>query len=219
MKNINKAFIEFNKEFQGLTPDGKNPFFKSTYITLDGILQTVRPLLAKHDLAVFQNAFTDNEWICVKTTILHSSGENIESDVMKMKPVKNDPQAIGSCITYMKRYSIGAALGICESVDDDGNAATYGNGSPQSKPVPKQPQRKQEQPTNTVVAPKAVYLNQEGQNYINQLIHQYAEAKNEDVIELMDNMFKSYGISNLNQLTHIQGEELARKLQKKLATN
>ena len=43
-KNLFKDFIEFQKEFKGMTPDATNPFFKSSYITLDGILETVRPV-------------------------------------------------------------------------------------------------------------------------------------------------------------------------------
>lgn len=128
--NLFKSFIKFQNEFKGLKPDASNPFFKSSYITLDGILETVRPLLAKYGLAVMQEATGDGEYIFVRTKLIHESGEMIETDILKMKPQKNDPQQMGSCITYAKRYQLGALLGICESADDDGNKATYGNGSP-----------------------------------------------------------------------------------------
>lgn len=128
-----KAFIKFQSEFQGMKPDASNPFFKSSYITLDGILETVRPILAKHELAVMQEATGDGEFIYVKTKLIHGSGEMLETDLLKMKPQKNDPQQMGSCITYAKRYQLAALLGICESVDDDGNKATYGNGQPDIK--------------------------------------------------------------------------------------
>lgn len=128
--SINKAFIDFQKEFKGLKPDAKNPFFKSTYISLDGILETVRPILAKNGLAVLQEATGDGEYVFVKTKLLHESGEVIETDLLKMKPQKNDAQQMGSCITYAKRYQLGALLGICESIDDDGNKATFGKAKP-----------------------------------------------------------------------------------------
>lgn len=128
--NLFKAFIKFETEFKGLKPDANNPFFKSSYITLDGILETVRPILAKNGLAVIQEATGDGEFIFVRTKLIHESGDFLETDVLKMKPAKNDPQQMGSCITYAKRYQLGALLGICESVDDDGNKATYGNGQP-----------------------------------------------------------------------------------------
>ena len=132
-KNLFKDFIEFQKEFKGMTPDGTNPFFKSSYITLDGILETVRPILSKHNLCVLQEATGDGEYIFVKTKLAHISGEILETDILRMKPQKNDPQSMGSCITYAKRYQLAALLGICESVDDDGNKATYPDKTPQSK--------------------------------------------------------------------------------------
>ena len=132
-KNLFKDFIEFQKEFKGMTPDATNPFFKSSYITLDGILETVRPILSKHGLCVLQEATGDGEYIFVKTKLAHVSGEILETDILKMKPQKNDPQSMGSCITYAKRYQLAALLGICESVDDDGNKATYPDKTPQSK--------------------------------------------------------------------------------------
>ena len=132
-KNLFKDFIEFQKEFKGMTPDATNPFFKSAYITLDGILETVRPILSKHGLCVLQEATGDGEYIFVKTKLAHVSGEILETDILRMKPQKNDPQSMGSCITYAKRYQLAALLGICESVDDDGNKATYPDKTPQSK--------------------------------------------------------------------------------------
>ena len=134
MENICKAFVKFQSEFKGMKPDSSNPFFKSTYISLDGILETARPILAKNGLAVIQEATGDGDYIFVKTKLIHESGEMIETEVLKMKPQKNDPQSMGSCITYSKRYQLAALLGICECIDDDANIATYGNSSPdQSK--------------------------------------------------------------------------------------
>ena len=131
MENIYKAFVKFQSEFKGMKPDSSNPFFKSTYISLDGILETARPILAKNGLAVIQEATGDGEYIFVKTKLIHESGEMIETEVLKMKPQKNDPQSMGSCITYSKRYQLAALLGICECIDDDANIATYGNSSPE----------------------------------------------------------------------------------------
>lgn len=130
MENIYKAFVKFQSEFKGMKPDSSNPFFKSTYISLDGILETVRPILAKNGLAIIQEATGDGEYIFVKTKLIHESGEMIETEILKMKPQKNDPQSMGSCITYSKRYQLAALLGICECVDEDANLATFGYSSP-----------------------------------------------------------------------------------------
>ena len=56
--------------------------------------------------------------------MIQSTGEWIEYDPIKMKPVKNDPQSIGSAITYAKRYALSAIFGITSDPDDDGNEAT-----------------------------------------------------------------------------------------------
>ena len=131
MENICKAFVKFQSEFKGMKPDSSNPFFKSTYISLDGILETARPILAKNGLAVIQEATGHGEYIFVKTKLIHESGEMIETEVLKMKPQKNDPQSMGSCITYSKRYQLAALLGISECIDDDANTAPYGNSGPE----------------------------------------------------------------------------------------
>ena len=44
-----------------------------------------------------------------------------------MIPIKNDPQVLGSLITYLKRYQLAALMGISSEVDDDGNKATGAN--------------------------------------------------------------------------------------------
>jgi hypothetical protein len=60
----------------------------------------------------------------VVTVILHSSGEYIESEPIFATPVKQDAQATGSVITYLKRYSLSAMFGITSDEDDDGNLAS-----------------------------------------------------------------------------------------------
>ena len=105
MKELYGSFINFQKEFKGMKADASNPFFKSTYITLDGILETVRPLLVKNGLAIIQNAFSDDEDnMCVKTILIHETGQTLETETMKMRPQKDDAQQRGSVITYMRKY-------------------------------------------------------------------------------------------------------------------
>lgn len=132
IKNIAVSMTNAQKEIKGMTPDANNPFFKSNYITLDGILEYVRPILSKEGIWIFQEATGDGEYIEVKTRLVHSSGEYIETDSLKMKPTKNDPQQLGSCITYAKRYQLASLLGISSEVDDDGNKATHGDKTPQA---------------------------------------------------------------------------------------
>jgi hypothetical protein len=62
------------------------------------------------------------EVVIVETMLAHSSGEWVRGKVA-MKPVKNDPQGVGSCITYARRYSLAAIVGVAPE-DDDGNQAS-----------------------------------------------------------------------------------------------
>ena len=121
-----KALIGFNSEVTKISKSAENPFFKSKYATLDNIVDEVRPILAKHGLSILQFPGGDGENVIMKTMLLHESGEWIESEPLIMKPVKNDPQAVGSCVTYARRYSIGSFLSLNTGEDDDGQKATNG---------------------------------------------------------------------------------------------
>ena len=105
-----------------------NPFFKSKYADLAAIAKAIQPVLKKHGLSVVQTLEPADDGVIVNTALIHKSGQWIEGG-LKMKPVKNDPQGIGSCITYARRYSLSAILGLVTEEDDDGNAAS----SPQEK--------------------------------------------------------------------------------------
>jgi predicted regulator of amino acid metabolism with ACT domain len=124
-----KALVKFNSEVTKIAKDADNPFFKNNYATLDTIIDEIRPILSKHGLSIMQIPSGDGQNVTLKTLLLHESGEWLESDALTMKPVKNDPQAVGSCITYARRYSLAAFLSLNTGEDDDGNGATYGKGN------------------------------------------------------------------------------------------
>ncbi len=128
-----KALVKFNSEVNKIAKDADNPFFKNNYATLDTIIDEIRPILSKHGLSIMQIPSGDGQNVTLKTLLLHDSGEWLESDELTMKPVKNDPQAVGSCITYARRYSLAAFLSLNTGEDDDGNGATYGKDKPKPK--------------------------------------------------------------------------------------
>lgn len=123
---VANALASFNLEMENIAKNVKNPFFKSSYLDLSAIANTVRPLLAKHGLSVIQYPIDDeNGRISVNTVLLHKSGQKIEFPGIWVKPSKiGDVQVLGSIITYLKRYSIAAILFVagCEE-DDDGEKA------------------------------------------------------------------------------------------------
>ena len=100
------------------------PAFGSKYADLAEVLDTVKPTLAKHGFAVTQfPAYAPNEGVVVvETVLLHRSGEYIAGAVGVPLGGKKDAQAVGSAITYARRYSLAAVLGISQD-DDDGNNA------------------------------------------------------------------------------------------------
>lgn len=118
LKEIATALVAFQSEVKNVKKDATNPYFKSKYATLDSIWDEVRPLLAKHGLAVVQLPTEGG----LETMIMHKSGEFVSS-VMSLSPAKNDPQGQGSAITYARRYALGAALGVVTETDDDANSA------------------------------------------------------------------------------------------------
>lgn len=119
----------------------ENPFFKSNYADLASVVDTCRPHLAKHGLAVIHlPESADGVLVTVRCRLTHASGQWIECG-LTVRPVKADPQGIGSAITYARRYTLAAIVGVATE-DDDGNAAS-GNGGKES-PAPQR-----------AVAPKA----------------------------------------------------------------
>ena len=118
-----KSLIAFSQDFQkaSLKKDAKNPHLRNKYVSLDGLLNTVRPILTKHKLALTQDLA--GEYIV--TTLIHESGQ-YKGSAMIFNPMSgnkgtNNLQQIGGGITYAKRYAISALLAISVDTDDDGN--------------------------------------------------------------------------------------------------
>ena len=121
--NIASALCKFQAECPAPKKTAENPHFKSKYSPLEEIISAIKPYLAKNGLSFFQSTTTEGENICVTTLILHESGEYIESEPLKLPMGKVTAQGAGSAVTYARRYSLCAALGIAAEDDDDGNAA------------------------------------------------------------------------------------------------
>lgn len=109
-------------EIKPALKDQNNPFFKSKYADLASVWDVIREPLSKNRLAVVQTTANSGESIVVITMLVHSSGEWIRG-TLALKPVKSDPQAIGSAITYGRRYALASMCGVAPE-DDDGNAAS-----------------------------------------------------------------------------------------------
>ena len=113
-----KALVSAQKDLKHAALDSTNPHFRSKYASLASIIDTVRPALAKHALAVIQVVQVEE----VETVLVHEGGEWISSSC-KIVADKPGPQALGSAITYARRYGLAALVCISAEEDDDGNGA------------------------------------------------------------------------------------------------
>jgi len=108
---IAKALVEAQKEIQPAEKKSINPFFESKYADLQSIWEACQEPLTKNGLAVSQTMEASTEGVTVTTTLLHASGQWIDGSLF-LRPQKNDPQAIGKCISYARRYSLAAIVGV-----------------------------------------------------------------------------------------------------------
>lgn len=117
---LSAALVAFHGEVGKVGKDSTNPHFRNKYASLSNILEVVTPVLTVCKLSVIQIPTGTNT---LETILLHESGEWI-GEAFTMPPVKNDPQGVGSAITYARRYALGAILSLNIDTDDDGNAAS-----------------------------------------------------------------------------------------------
>jgi ERF superfamily len=96
-----------------------NSFFRSKYADFKSVVYAARPSLTKYGLAVTQDLLTyEDGSTMLHTVLLHSSGQWMESR-MRIIPPKNDIQTMSSYITYMKRITYSALIGVTTGEEDD----------------------------------------------------------------------------------------------------
>lgn len=122
VEKLYEALAKAQGEMKLAQRDSENPYFKSSYANLGSVIMASRTFLAKHGLSIYhrQELNSDGQSILVGT-LAHSSGQYIESRY-RVTPTKNDIQALGSYMTYLRRYSYVALCGMADT-DDDGEAA------------------------------------------------------------------------------------------------
>lgn len=120
---LSKALSAAQGEMENATLNRINPHFKSKYADLAAIRDAVSPALSKHGLSVTQaTGFDEAGNLRLYTRLTHESGQWIES-VFPLQ-VNANPQAMGSQLTYARRYSLSAICGISADDDDDAEIAT-----------------------------------------------------------------------------------------------
>jgi hypothetical protein len=131
--NLAAALTKAQAEMSGAKKSAKNPFFKSKYANLEEVIHCVKEPFANNGLSFAQFPVSEDGSAGVETIIMHESGEFISNSFM-LKCAKNDPQGMGSAITYARRYGLQAAVGV-PAEDDDGEVAM--KRKPAQKPIDK----------------------------------------------------------------------------------
>jgi hypothetical protein len=125
------AIVAVQSAIKPAEKDATNPAFRSKYATLLSVWDSCREALGKAGVAVVQTpTAAPAGHAALATMLIHAkSGEWIR-DTVTSPIAKQDPQGVGSAITYLRRYSLAAALGIVADEDDDAAAASHKPGAP-----------------------------------------------------------------------------------------
>lgn len=136
LKELFAALSKAQAEMKTAGLNAENPYFKSAYSDLAEIVKVSRPALTKNGLSVIQQIMPNEDGQNILHTILcHSSGQWIETR-MRILPAKPDVQSLASYLTYLRRYSYAAIVGVVSSSeDDDGEIAVHSERETVSKGV------------------------------------------------------------------------------------
>mgnify|MGYP003639882325 FL=1 len=116
--SINEKLFNLQQEIGTISKDAKNPFYKSKYFDINSLIKQLQPLLKKHRLLLLQPI--EEDMVVSKLLCIDGTGGVVSG--LKL-PEITDPQKLGSCITYYRRYTLSSLLGL-QSEDDDGNTAS-----------------------------------------------------------------------------------------------
>jgi len=130
-KTIYDQLFALQNEIGAISKTETNPFFKSKYVDINGLLEQLKPLLEKHNLVVLQPLTQLNYKLAIETIIVSSIG-NGEIRSTTPLPENTDPQKTGAIITYFRRYALQSFFCL-QSEDDDAQSAVL---APLTRPQP-----------------------------------------------------------------------------------
>lgn len=121
MSELFTALSQFQSELKPAGKTSSNPFFKSKYADLAAVWNSIREPLAKNGLSIIQTTRISETGPVLVTSLCHKSGQSVSGEY-PIKAKDDSPQAIGSAVSYARRYALSAILGVVAE-DDDGEAA------------------------------------------------------------------------------------------------
>ena len=144
INDLAAALARAQGKFKTVKRSGHNPTFNSSYATFDDVIGAVKKPLSDEKLAYLQLVERGETGIQLTTMLLHESAQFI-SVTMDIKSVPtnravNEMQALGSALTYAKKYQLSALLGVNTETDDDGNASGQQTNGKQQDPPPQSEQ-------------------------------------------------------------------------------
>lgn len=125
-QSIYQRVMNVSNEIGTLSKDAKNPFYKSQYLTLNQLLDSLMPLLDKHQLTLTN--YVSNGCL---VTVIKTADETITSEFPIGQTLFSDPQKVGSVMTYARRYNLVSIFNI-KAEDDDANNASGTNNTQQN---------------------------------------------------------------------------------------
>ena len=131
------ALVKAIAETTDVHADATNPFHRNKYATLQAHLKTIKPIFAKHGLAIIQlpsSGYEKEVGVC--TIIIHESGESIQHSVHVPAGDSMTGQQAGALISYLRRYALAAAAGIATE-DDDAETDRVARPAAAQAPAPK----------------------------------------------------------------------------------
>ena len=140
INEIAAALAKAQALIKGAEKDRLNPHFKSQYATLDSVWKACREPLTANGLSVVQTIETGEHGPVMESILLHSSGQWISS-TLAIRGDLDNVQKLGSVLTYLRRYSLSALVGVAPTDDDDGNEAAAGPMHSQRPAQSRPPQR------------------------------------------------------------------------------
>jgi hypothetical protein len=186
IKQITASFLKAQKEIESVIKDQSNPFFHSKYATLTAVIDACKAKLNTEGIAILQPI----DGMTVETILIHSSGEWFSSSTPIVCKETNNPQALGSAITYAKRYGLQSMV-LLPAEDDDGNGA-----------VPASPETKTEPKIVKSTTGEPLISDKQGN-----LVYARSKAK-EAVEELKKHLVIQYGIEHIKDIQRVWLDEI-----------
>lgn len=186
VKDLFIGLVKLRQAIKQPPKDAKNPFFKSNYVTLEGVQKAIDE--AKEGTGIDYSQFVETSpdgRTGVSTMVYSDKGEYIITDPLYLQPVKNDPQGNGSVVTYSRRYQLSALFGISSDIDDDGNNAS---GNQQNRRQQRQGnyQRRQQKPSHQQAADPIAVQKQQFDQTVNKIAAATGQNKQEIISSLQE---------------------------------